>query len=202
MRRISPTGFDVLEAPMPALDRRDAAARRAALPVAQGDHGGPVEGGRDEVARRPRVRRRSVGGAAARTKVTGQEKPPARGATQVVRGSPRRARRRSSTCSPPGGSSDGRAGRLGRRGDERRRLAGEELERGRDARADARGGAGRARRRDRRGRGSRERRPRSSRATSAASSRWPSRPPRATPGPRSRRSGQRRFSPPRRPLPS
>ena len=29
----------------------------------------------------------SVGGAAARTKVTGQEKPPARAATQVVRGS-------------------------------------------------------------------------------------------------------------------
>jgi electron transfer flavoprotein beta subunit len=30
----------------------------------------------------------SVGGAAARTKVTGTEKPPARSATQVVRGTP------------------------------------------------------------------------------------------------------------------
>ena len=58
VRRISPTGFDVLEATMPARDRGDAAARRAALPVAQGDHGRPVEGGRDEVAGRPRARRR------------------------------------------------------------------------------------------------------------------------------------------------
>ena len=47
VRRISPTGYDVLEAPMPALDRLHPGARRAALPVAQGDHGRPLEGDRD-----------------------------------------------------------------------------------------------------------------------------------------------------------
>ena len=39
VRRISATGYDVLEAPTARRHRRDPGARRAALPVAQGDHG-------------------------------------------------------------------------------------------------------------------------------------------------------------------
>ena len=52
VRRISATGYDVLEAPLPGDHRRDPGARRAALPVAEGDHGGAQQGDRHEVARR------------------------------------------------------------------------------------------------------------------------------------------------------
>jgi electron transfer flavoprotein beta subunit len=87
VRRISASGFDVLEAPMPALivgtqllgEPRYpslkgimAARQKEVVTHSVADLG--LEGG-------------SVGAGAARTKVTGQEKPPARGATQVVRGS-------------------------------------------------------------------------------------------------------------------
>jgi electron transfer flavoprotein beta subunit len=87
VKRISATGFDVLEAPMPALivgtqllgEPRYpslkgimAARSKEVATKSLGDLG--LEGG-------------SVGGASARTKVTGQEKPQERGATQVVRGS-------------------------------------------------------------------------------------------------------------------
>ncbi len=88
VRRISATGFDVLEAPMPALivgtqllgEPRYpslkgimAARSKEVATTSLADLG--LDGG-------------AVGGAATRTKVTGQEKPPARGATQVVRGTP------------------------------------------------------------------------------------------------------------------
>ena len=85
VHRISPTGFDVLEAPMPALVVGDPGARRAALPVAQGDHGRAVEDDRDQGARRPRHSTATVGGAVATTAVVGSEAPPPRAATRVVR---------------------------------------------------------------------------------------------------------------------
>jgi electron transfer flavoprotein beta subunit len=87
VRRISATGFDVLEAPMPAfivgtqllgeprypsLKGIMAARSKEVATKSLGDLG--LEAG-------------TVGGSAAKTSVTGQEKPPARGATQVVRGS-------------------------------------------------------------------------------------------------------------------
>ena len=88
VRRISPTGFDVLEAPMPALIVGTQLLGEPRYPSLKGIM----------AARSKEVATKSladlgldgggVGGAAARTKVTGQEKPPARGATQVVRGTP------------------------------------------------------------------------------------------------------------------
>ena len=86
VRRISPTGFDVLEAPMPALIVGTQLLGEPRYPSLKGIM----------AARSKEVATKSladlgldggaVGGAAARTKVTGTEKPPARGATQVVRG--------------------------------------------------------------------------------------------------------------------
>jgi electron transfer flavoprotein beta subunit len=88
VRRISPTGFDVLEAPMPALIVGTQLLGEPRYPSLKGIM----------AARSKEVVSRSladlgldagaVGGTATRTKVTGQEKPPARGATQVVRGTP------------------------------------------------------------------------------------------------------------------
>jgi electron transfer flavoprotein beta subunit len=87
VRRISPTGFDVLEAPMPALivgtqllgeprypSLKGIMAARSKEVVTKSLADLGLDGG-------------AIGGGAARTKVTGTEKPPARGATQVVRGS-------------------------------------------------------------------------------------------------------------------
>ena len=88
VRRISATGFDVLEAPMPALIVGTQLLGEPRYPSLKGIM----------AARSKEVATKSVadlgldggavGGGAARTKVTGQEKPPARGATQVVRGTP------------------------------------------------------------------------------------------------------------------
>jgi electron transfer flavoprotein beta subunit len=88
VRRISATGFDVLEAPMPALivgtqllgeprypSLKGIMAARSKEVAAKSLTDLGLDGG-------------SVGGSSARTKVTGQEKPPARGSTQVVRGTP------------------------------------------------------------------------------------------------------------------
>ena len=87
VKRISATGFDVLEAPMPALIVGTQLLGEPRYPSLKGIM----------AARSKEVVTKSladlgldaakVGGAAARTKVTGQEKPPARGDTQVVRGS-------------------------------------------------------------------------------------------------------------------
>jgi electron transfer flavoprotein beta subunit len=86
VRRISPTGFDVLEAPMPALIVGTQLLGEPRYPSLKGIM----------AARSKEVVTKSladlgldgmaVGGSATRTKVTNQEKPPARGATQVVRG--------------------------------------------------------------------------------------------------------------------
>ena len=73
----------------PRCHRWDAGTRRAALPVAQGDHGRAEQGDRHEVARRiSGVDASGLGGAAATTAVLDSRQPPARAATEVVRGTP------------------------------------------------------------------------------------------------------------------
>ena len=94
---------------MPALIIGHPGARRAALPVAQGDHGRALEGDRDAVARRPRHRpgdRRLA--RPPTTAVVGLAQPPA---ARARRGSSARRRTRRPpgrrASSPSGGSSDG-----------------------------------------------------------------------------------------------
>jgi electron transfer flavoprotein beta subunit len=88
VRRISATGFDVLEAPMPALIVGTQLLGEPRYPSLKGIMAARSK----EVVTKSLgdlgLDEGSVGGAATRTKVTGQEKPPARGATQVVRGTP------------------------------------------------------------------------------------------------------------------
>ncbi len=88
VRRISPTGFDVLEAKMPALIVGTQLLGEPRYPSLKGIMAARSK----EVATKSLadlgLDDGSIGGAAARTKVTGQEKPPARGATEVVRGTP------------------------------------------------------------------------------------------------------------------
>jgi electron transfer flavoprotein beta subunit len=88
VRRISPTGFDVLEAPMPALIVGTQLLGEPRYPSLKGIMAARSK----EVATKSLadlgLDGASVGGSSARTQVTGQEKPPARGATQVVRGTP------------------------------------------------------------------------------------------------------------------
>jgi electron transfer flavoprotein beta subunit len=88
VRRISPTGFDVLEAPMPALIVGTQLLGEPRYPSLKGIMAARSK----EIVTRTLadlgLDAGAVGGAAARTKVTGQEKPPARGATQVIRGTP------------------------------------------------------------------------------------------------------------------
>ncbi|HJP87913.1 MAG TPA: electron transfer flavoprotein subunit beta/FixA family protein [Candidatus Limnocylindrales bacterium] len=88
VRRISATGFDVLEAPMPALIVGTQLLGEPRYPSLKGIM----------AARSKEVVTKSladlgldpaaVGGSVARTRVTGSTKPPARGATQVIRGTP------------------------------------------------------------------------------------------------------------------
>ena len=88
VRRISPSGFDVLEAPMPALIVGTQLLGEPRYPSLKGIMAARSK----EVVTRSLadlgVDAASVGGGAARTTVTGQQKPPARGATQVIRGTP------------------------------------------------------------------------------------------------------------------
>ncbi len=94
VRRISPTGFDVLEAPMPALIVGTQLLGTPRYPSLKGIMG----------ARSKEVLSRSlgdvgltgdgdgaVGGAVSRTTVVDRRTPPARGAARVVRGSPAEA---------------------------------------------------------------------------------------------------------------
>jgi electron transfer flavoprotein beta subunit len=87
VKRISPTGFDVLEAKMPALIVGTQLLGEPRYPSLKGIMAARSK----EVATKSLadvgLDGGSVGGGSARTKVTGQTKPPARGATQVVRGS-------------------------------------------------------------------------------------------------------------------
>lgn len=88
VRRISAIGFDVLEAPMPALIVGTQLLGEPRYPSLKGIMAARskevVTKSLSDLGLDPAA----VGGAASRTKVTGTTKPPARGATQVVRGSP------------------------------------------------------------------------------------------------------------------
>ena len=131
--------------------RWHAGARRAALPVAQGDHGRP---------RARRSSRRSLADLGARCGVgrgrgrddrrprQHERRRPA-AATEVVRGPADEAPPGSSTSWPSGGSSDGRA--VGRRRARARRRPRQDQRRGGDARPRAGCGRRPGRRRDRRG---------------------------------------------------
>lgn len=88
VRRISPTGFDVLEAPMPALVVGTQLLGAPRYPSLKGIMAARSK----EIVTRSLVdldlANGSVGGAASRTTLTDQRTPPERGQTQVVRGSP------------------------------------------------------------------------------------------------------------------
>ena len=105
--------------------RRHAGARRAALPVAEGDHGGARQGDRDPVAGRPRHRsaRRSAGPwRRPRSSTRGCRRPAPPPRSSAAR--PTRVPPASSSSSPSGGSSDGRAVGRRRTGTRRRRWRG------------------------------------------------------------------------------
>ena len=88
VRRITPTGYDVLEAPMPALIVCTQALGEPRYPSLKGIRAARSK----EIATKSLadlgVDGSSVGGAVATTEVLGSRKPPARGATTVVRGTP------------------------------------------------------------------------------------------------------------------
>ncbi len=88
VRRISPTGFDVLEAPMPALIVGTQLLGEPRYPSLKGIMAARSKEVVTKSLADLGLDAASVGGGAARTTVTGQEKPAARGATQVVRGTP------------------------------------------------------------------------------------------------------------------
>ncbi len=91
VRRISPTGYDVLEAPMPALIACTQALGEPRYPSLKGIMAARSK----EIATRSLadlgLDGGSVGGDVATTKVLDSRKPPARAATQVVRGTPAEA---------------------------------------------------------------------------------------------------------------
>ena len=96
VRRISPSGFDVLEAPMPAVIACTQALGAPRYPSLKGIMGArskridsdfSVDGFRSEIGEAP------VGGEAANTEVLGSEAPPPRAATRVVREAPDEAAR-------------------------------------------------------------------------------------------------------------
>ena len=128
-----PAGFDVLEAPMPALIVGTQLLGEPRYPSLKGIMARAIEGGRrtKSLADLGLDAGRRLAAAAARTDGhAASETAGSRRDAGRARHARRKAPRRSSSCSPRGGSSDGRRD-LGRRRDERRRLAGEELHRGR-----------------------------------------------------------------------
>ncbi|MEO8273743.1 MAG: electron transfer flavoprotein subunit beta/FixA family protein, partial [Chloroflexota bacterium] len=88
VRRISPTGFDVLEAPMPAVIVGTQLLGEPRYPSLKGIMAARSKEVVTKSLAELELDAASVGGAAARTKVTGTQKPPARAATEVVRGTP------------------------------------------------------------------------------------------------------------------
>jgi electron transfer flavoprotein beta subunit len=88
VRRISATGFDVLEAPLPALIVGTQLLGAPRYPSLKGIMGARSK----EVAQKSladlALSPDDVGGAHARTTVTGKRTPPARGAAKVVKGAP------------------------------------------------------------------------------------------------------------------
>ena len=93
VRRISPTGFDLLEAPMPAFIVCTQALGEPRYPSLKGIMAARSK----EIATKSLadvgVDGASVGGAVATTKVIGSTAPPPRAATRVVRGAPDEAAR-------------------------------------------------------------------------------------------------------------
>lgn len=87
VKRISPTGFDVLEAPMPALIVGTQLLGEPRYPSLKGIMAARSKEVATKALADLGLDGETVGGGVARTKVTGTEKPPARGATEVVRGS-------------------------------------------------------------------------------------------------------------------
>jgi electron transfer flavoprotein beta subunit len=95
VHRISPTGFDVLEAPMPAVIACTQALGAPRYPSLKGImaarsksvEAAPFDGIRSEIGEAP------VGGDASATQVIGAEPPPPRAATRVVREAPDEAAR-------------------------------------------------------------------------------------------------------------
>jgi electron transfer flavoprotein beta subunit len=88
VRRISATGFDVLEAPMPALIVGTQLLGEPRYPSLKGIMAARSKEVVTKSLADLELDGAAVGGAVARTKVTGTQKPPARAATQVVRGTP------------------------------------------------------------------------------------------------------------------
>jgi electron transfer flavoprotein beta subunit len=88
VRRISPTGFDVLEASMPALIVGTQLLGEPRYPSLKGIMAARSKEVVTKSLADLGLDAASVGGGAARTSVTGQRKPPAREATRVVRGTP------------------------------------------------------------------------------------------------------------------
>ena len=88
VRRITPTGYDLLEAPMPALVVCTQVLGEPRYPSLKGIMAARtkevVSRGLDDLG----LGGRAVGGAVASTAVLGSRRPPARGATRVVRGTP------------------------------------------------------------------------------------------------------------------
>jgi electron transfer flavoprotein beta subunit len=88
VRRISPVGYDLLEAPMPALISCTQALGEPRYPSLKGIMGARSK----EIASRSLtdlgLDRETVGGAGAATSLLETRTPPARGATEVVRGAP------------------------------------------------------------------------------------------------------------------
>ena len=88
VRRLTATGYDVLEAPMPALIVCTQVLGEPRYPSLKGIMAARSK----EIASKSLadlgLEPASVGGAVASTKVVGSTKPPARGATKVVRGTP------------------------------------------------------------------------------------------------------------------
>jgi electron transfer flavoprotein beta subunit len=88
VRRISPTGYDLLEAPLPALISCTQALGEPRYPSLKGIMGARSK----EIAIRSLadldVEATTVGGAVASTAVLETRTPPARGATEIVRGTP------------------------------------------------------------------------------------------------------------------
>ena len=201
VRRISATGFDVLEAKMPALIVGTQLLGEPRYPSLKGIM----------AARSKEVVTKSladlgldltkVGGTAARTKVTGSTNPPARGATQVDRGTPQEGARalaellasRRLICWPARRARSGSSPRSTRMARSRRARARSQRSR---ERLPTRPGwplPGSSSPQIRRPP------PRSLRATSVGWLRSPTQASTDARGRRLRRSGQRRFSPPSRP---
>jgi len=88
VRRISPTGYDLIEAPMPAVISCTQALGEPRYPSLKGIMAARSK----EIATRSltdlEIDPATVGGAAATTKVLDARTPPARGATEVARGTP------------------------------------------------------------------------------------------------------------------